>query len=323
MRNKSLGLLAAAVSVGLLGALAGPSAAQQRRAASSVVQLEGCLVVLIEEADVPAQQAGVITEITVHEGDQVEVDQQLAQIDDAQVQVDREVKEQERLIAETEASNDIDIRYAVAAAQVAEKVYELSVEANRRSPGSKPQTELQRLALEHRRAELAIEQARHDHSVQVQTERARAAEVRAVDVQIEQRRVRSPLPGVVVEVLKHRGEWAAPGDPIVRVVRLDRLKITGTLDFAEYAPQDVQGRSVLVTAQLSAGRVATFEGRVTFVDPEVDTGGHYEVCAEVDNQAEAGEWLLRPGLRVTLEIDLSSAPQVGSEVGSREEPSMR
>jgi multidrug efflux pump subunit AcrA (membrane-fusion protein) len=46
------------------------------------VQLRQCLVSLIHDVEVPAREAGVLMKIAVREGQEVKLDQELAQIDD-------------------------------------------------------------------------------------------------------------------------------------------------------------------------------------------------------------------------------------------------
>ncbi len=53
------------------------------------ISVEHCDVKLDEEAEVPAQEAGVIMKINIREGDQIPVGGTMAQIDDAQAQKQR------------------------------------------------------------------------------------------------------------------------------------------------------------------------------------------------------------------------------------------
>ena len=93
-----------------------------------------CEVRLDEEAQVPAQEAGVLMEILVREGDQVAANAKLAQVDDAQSQKQKKNALAEFNGASQKSSSDIDVRYATAAAKVAEFEYMRCQEANKKTP---------------------------------------------------------------------------------------------------------------------------------------------------------------------------------------------
>lgn len=78
-------------------------------------------------------------------------------------------------------------------------------------------------ALAERRAEFALREA---ELARAETERARAAlEVDAAEAQLEQRRLRSPIDGVVAERLLDPGEFAREDTPVLRIVSLAQLKV--------------------------------------------------------------------------------------------------
>lgn len=81
-------------------------------AARSSVTLPGCLVSLIEEAEVPAQEAGKLESINVREGQQVAVGELLGQIDDGAAKIALEVANLQLAVAAEKAGNDINLRYS-------------------------------------------------------------------------------------------------------------------------------------------------------------------------------------------------------------------
>ena len=87
---------------------------------------------LAEQADLPPQEAGVIQEIPVNEGQQVDEDQLLLQLDDRKAQKEQEVAEAKYDAAKAKAEDDINVRYAVAAAAVAKAEYDVNEKANAR-----------------------------------------------------------------------------------------------------------------------------------------------------------------------------------------------
>ena len=123
----------------------------------------------------------------------------LAQLDDAPPQIDRRKALADQAAATEKAHNDIDVRYAKAAADVAYVEYEKSLDAAHRVPGSVVEVELNRLKLTYRRAELQIEQAQLEQRSAGFTVEEKAAEVDAADEAIRRRQIRAPLDGVVVQ----------------------------------------------------------------------------------------------------------------------------
>lgn len=266
--------------------------------------LKHCLVSLIEEVQLPGREPGVLIALDAKEGMQVSAGDVLGRIDDTEATVAKRVKQLEHETAKEQATNDVDVRYAAAAAGVAEFAWQKAVQANERSKGSVAQVEIQRLQLDHRRAVLQIEKAQLDRRVASLTAETKAAEVEAAEVHIERRQLRSPIDGVVVTVHRHLGEWVPPGDPVFRIVRVNRLRIEGFLNAAEFGPEEVGGKTVTVVAELARGKKETFQGKIVFVNPLVAAGGEYKVWAEVDNKSMNDQWLLRPGSNVVMTIHL-------------------
>ena len=312
MRIPLMVLGAALAVTGPQGRGAGNAAEQS----AGSVRLPNCLVSLIEEAHVPAQEAGILVELAAREGQQVAAGQRLGRIDDARTVTAQKVAGLKLKVAQEQAGNNVNVRYAEAAANVAHAEYDQAWRANQRTPGTVTDAELRRLMLSERRATLAIEQAALDLRVAGLEAKVHEAEVEAAAGEVQRRQVSSPLDGIVVRVNRHLGEWVQPGDPVVHVVRMDRLRIEGFLSAADtldrdgrvtargYAPADVAGRSVTVPVELAAGRRESFQGKVVFVSPLVQAGGEYRFWAEVDNRKQGDHWLLLPGSMAEMTIHL-------------------
>lgn len=265
-----------------------------------------CFVHAIPEFDVevPAQQAGQIRAVEHHEGDSVENGAVLAQVDDAQQVAQREVAFQESKIASEQATNDVNVRYAREAFNVAKTMYEMVRAANRQTTNAVTPAEIQQRWFEAKQAELQIEQARFNMHIASMTAVAREADVRVADTVIERHKVRAPFEGQVVKVLRHAGEWVSPGDPVVHIARMDKLRVIGKVKASELDPYEVNNRSVNVMVQLSRGRQAQFDGKIVYVHPRVSAGGEYEIWADVKNRQENDAWILQDGRKVTMHIQL-------------------
>jgi len=272
--------------------------------------LERCLVSLIDEAKVPAREAGVLIELAVREGDTVTKGEVIARIDDNQPQMEKRKAQAEHDQAEAKAASDVDLLYAQKSEAVAEKAWEKAENAHRQSPGSVTEVERDRLKLEWEKTSLQIRQAELERKLATLAAASKGVEVEAAENAIERRRITAPLDGVVVQVFPHQGEWMQPGDPLARVVRTDKVKVEGYVDASKWDPEQIRDRPVMVQVTLAMDRRETFPGRMVFVSPLDESGGDYKVVAEVENRrAEAtGQWLLRPGKTVTMSVHAGKPP---------------
>jgi len=263
-----------------------------------------CLVSLIDEAQVPAREAGVLRDLLVKEGAQVAKDQMLAQIDDRKEQHELAAAQYKWEAAKQEATNDVNVRYAKAGADVYRQEMLQNYEANRQVAGTVSQTEVRRAELKHKEFLLQSEASEFKMQQASIEAKVREAETNIAAENIERRKIRSPLDGMVVERRRRAGEWVQPGDPVIHVMRLDRLRVEGFVPAAEYSAADIDGRPVTVTVVLAHGRREQFQGKVVFVNPEVDANGEFRVWAEVFNRQENEHWLLNKGMIAEMTIHL-------------------
>ncbi|MDA7992910.1 MAG: biotin/lipoyl-binding protein, partial [Pirellulales bacterium] len=147
--------------------------------------LRRCLVSIVEEARVPAREAGVLVELSVKEGDMVSRGGSIARIDDSQPRFEKQKASAEHDQAIARAKSDVDVRYSVAAEQVAEAEVEKAVASNRRIPGSVTQVELARLKLNQKKSELQIEQAQLERQLSALDAQSKEVEVLAAENRIQ------------------------------------------------------------------------------------------------------------------------------------------
>jgi len=293
-------------------ALSGPQeGGGAAKAPRGTLVVEKCMLQAIDDVQVPAQEAGVIVMLRAKEGMQVEANdpEPLAQIDDSKARMAKLIAEAEKKVADKKAKSEVNVEYAKAAERVAGKVVEAFVKANEKSPGSKPLVEIERVRLDHERTQWQIRQAELDREVEELTAEAKQTQVDAAEEDIRRRRITSPIDGEVVEVRPQRGEWVNAGDPVLRVVRLNQLRVIGFVNAADVAPYELHNRSVRLIVELERGRREEFEGRVVWIDPQLAPNGQYRFWAEVDNRLEASGdfWILRPGQEGTLVVDTKLA----------------
>jgi multidrug efflux pump subunit AcrA (membrane-fusion protein) len=273
--------------------------------------LDRCLVSLVEEAKVPAREAGVLMELAVREGDVVRKNDVIAKIDDDQPQMEKRKAQAEYDQALAKAQSDVDVQYSEAAEKVAEAEYKKALESHTKVPGSVTEVERDRLALNEKKSELQIDQARLEQRLAALAAQSKEVEVLAAENSIGRRLIKSPLDGVVVQVFPHQGEWMQPGDPLARVVRVDKLRIEGYVDSSRFGPDKVRDRPVTVEVMLADDRKETFKGRIMVTSPMVESGGDFRVVAEVENRQDpdSQQWLLQPGQTARMTIHSSQRPK--------------
>jgi multidrug efflux pump subunit AcrA (membrane-fusion protein) len=266
--------------------------------------LPHCQVLLINDIDVPAEEAGRLLEVNAKEGDHVQKDSLVAQINNQQALLSKVAAELERDAAQTRADDDIEVQYSIKSFELAETELNNDVEINRRQPGSVPATEIRRKQLDRTRAELQIGRSRLDLKVAQMTADVQNAAVQAAEDSIQRRRIIAPFSGQVLQVYRQTNEWVNIGEPVLRVVQMDRLYVDGFISGDEYNVVDIADRPVTVEIALARGRKETFKGQVIFVNPIVQAGNRYRVRAEVENRQEKNQWLLNPGSTATMVIHL-------------------
>lgn len=266
--------------------------------------LPHCQVLLHDDVQIPAQETGRLEMIAVVENQTVRSGELLGKIDDRAAQVARQAAEAERKAAQARADDDIDVRYAIKEFELRDAELSQDLEILKHSPGAVPAAQLRRKQLDRTRAQLGIARTELDHQVAALTAEAKAAAVVAAEANLERCRILAPFDGIVAELLRQPHEWVRAGDPVVRLIRLDRLRVEGFVDASLFDPAQIVDRQVDVQVELARGRTAPFSGRVVMVNPIIQTGNKYRVRAEVENRAEGEQWLLRPGMAATLTIHL-------------------
>ena len=111
--------------------------------------------------------------------------------------------------------------------------------------------------------------------------------------------IAAPFRGVVVQVMRHRGEWVKPGDVVARILRLDRLRAEGFLKM-QSSNEDLSGCPARVLVDLPAASGTEFPGKVVFVDLEIDpVNAQTRVWVEIENRGLQ----LRPGMRARVVLE--------------------
>jgi multidrug efflux pump subunit AcrA (membrane-fusion protein) len=284
--------------------IAGQLPSAEVRANPSRAVVQHCQVFLIDDVDVPAQESGPLVGVKVQEGQIVRQSELLAQIDDKESQLLKLSAEAERDAAQAKADDDIDVRYAFKSHEVAEAELNQDLDIKRRTPGAVSDAEVRRKQLVVTREKLGIDRAKLEQQIAQLTAQVKNSSAQSADNNILRRRIVAPFDGMVVDVYKQASEWVNAGEPVLRVVRMDRLRVDGFLSGDDYNPVDVSQRPVTVEIQLAQNRRESFTGQVVFVNPLVQAGNKYRIRAVVENRFERNEPLLRPGMTAQMMIHL-------------------
>lgn len=274
--------------------------------AQDPVVVEKAVATLIHNIQVPSEEAGVVRALLVREGDEVEAGQRIVELDSEVQRLQVEVAKAELRAAELAASNTSDIEYAEKSSELSRKTMERSTQANEKSDRAVSKTEIERLQLEYERGILATQQAKMELAVAKARLTIKRAELLAANVTLSKRRIAAPIAGKVVEKLVQPGEWVSAGQPVLRMIRLDRLRVQCILPADSFDESLVGCRVEFETDVPPDGKSMTFPGVITYVSPEIILQrNQVAVWAEVENT----DMKLRPNNTGQLRVFRKQIPQ--------------
>jgi macrolide-specific efflux system membrane fusion protein len=263
------------------------------------IEIPSAVIKISEEVAVPARDPGVLAKVTAQEGQLVDVGETIACLLDSDIRLAVERARLEAEIAARKSKNDVDILYARKSTEVARAELARSLDTNEKYPRTVSNSELDRQRLLVEQGQLQIKKAEHERDLADLEREIRDNEHQTAREQLERRTIVAPLKGMIVEVLRRQGEWVQPGDSIVRIVRLDRLKVEGFLPVKQ-AGLDLTGSLVKLRIATAGDRALETTGKIVFISPEIDPlNSQVRFWAEIDNS----ELKLRPGMQATLTVE--------------------
>lgn len=275
--------------------VAGPARGQSN-SNDAPVNVDSVVLRLLHEANAPAQRAGVLTKLLAKEGDVVRKGDVLAELDERDAALVEQSARLELEIAKRKAENDIQVRFAAKANEVAAAELRRSEESVRSFPKSVSRSQMDVERLEVEKTALEREQAEHNQELSTMEVDVKKSAVNAARLERLLRRIAAPLDGVVVDAPAKLGEWLEPGQLAFRLVNVSRLKAEGFVTAAD-ARRIAAGDQARLRLP---GEEQEFTGRVVFVSPEIDPiNNQVRVWAEIDN----GQQLLRPGQHAEMAIE--------------------
>lgn len=272
------------------------------------VDINNAFAQLIEDVEVPAEETGKLIEILVKRGDTVQPTKVLAKIDSSRTQ---------RMLEEAKLKFDQASRRAVdnTAVNAANKKLQLATEEftdteRLFSRGSKSKTEYKRAAYSMQIAQLELQAAKNEKQLAMVESETQNVAVNAANDSLARHQLRATLDGEVFEVVKDKGEWVQAGETVMRVARMDKLRIQGSVDSTVFNPPEIDGRRVTATVQLAGEQKEEFTGKVTYVSSE-NYGDTFQIDVEIDNRKYPGDqkhWILRAGADLEVRIHFDGAP---------------
>lgn len=297
------------------------------------VVLGGSVITVLDDAE--SRLRVEMAKIDVDLAEKRLVDSYALQIADAKVKETRQLIEKskvEQQIASQNANSNVAVRMAQKSLDTSQADVDRALAARKEFAGSVSNAELSRLLYLRDRSQLDIESAEEAQAIallEVGVERASVATAEAIlerllfeqsqtatnnsaeqielerlklqlqltETQHDRRRIVAPFTGMLVEQFRHRGEWLELGEPIFRLIRLDRLVVEGYAN-SEQVHHAMRGVKVRVVP-LAGNSVQPVEGTLTFVSPEIDSvNQQVQIRAIIDNTN--GE--LRAGQAVGMTI---------------------
>lgn len=291
--------IAATIYVNRPGFAQGPANSPQ-----GILSIPSALVKLSETVKVPAEYGGVLTDVPVREGQLVRKGDLIARVNDRELRLRVERAAQEDQIARLSAQNDVDIRYAIKSSEVAQSELARSHRSNAKVANSVPASRVDRQRLERDRAVLQQEQAKRDYKAEQLKTKLTRNELDLSNLLLEKTEIRSPMNGMVVAVERKRGEWVEPSETVVKIVRVDRLRVEGFVA-AEKAGLLTNGDVVEVRFSQAWLKSKMYPGKIVFISPEANpVNSQLMIWAEIEN----ADGRLVPGLRGEIRVQLSSPP---------------
>ncbi|MEO1998235.1 MAG: HlyD family efflux transporter periplasmic adaptor subunit [Planctomycetaceae bacterium] len=280
-----------AISTILIGILVFPTSEQSTRKPAPIVVHDVQLTV-IQQVDLPAMDEGVLADIAIRVGQMVKRQEVLARLNDERATMAVERARIELQIAEQDSKNDTHSRLAKKILAVAESELQRAKQSNVEFANSVSQTEIDELQLKTDQAAIQIEQASHELRQAELTRKLKNTEFQIANRILARRQIRASLNGQIVQIYRQPGEWVKPGEPVARILRLDRLRVEGFLKADRLTPQ-FQDAPIVLTVALPETPRAQFVGRIVFVSPEINpVDGQVRFWAEVDNRNLS----LKPGM---------------------------
>ncbi|MCH2202652.1 MAG: efflux RND transporter periplasmic adaptor subunit [Fuerstiella sp.] len=252
----------------------------------AVTKIPECQILLADNPLLASGQSGIVAKVYVREGDRIRRGQLLAELDAS-------VPKATLAVATKQTENDVNVRYAQAAADVALAEYEAAQESNRIQPNTFRRIEMRKLRLEQERSRLETEVSVHEFELNELRRDEAAALVRSY-------RIVAPIDGIVSGVFKSPGEAVQVGEAMLQCHSTEKIHVEAFVEIPVLSSLR-KGQQVNVVPEIPNPAVESartdVDGTVFFIGvlAEVNT---VRVLVEVDNR----DGLLLAGTDAVIEV---------------------
>lgn len=242
-----------------------------------------CRLRLVDDLKLSCERSGIL-DYVVSRGTLVKKGDVIARLKDSIAQANF-------AIAQRESDNDVEVRFARKAAELAQLKYERAKQAEQTISGTVTDFELRELRLAAERSLLQLQQAEHQFKIAELRKNQQKETLRSYQLT-------APFDALVRVAHKKTGEFVGEGDIVLELVNDNNIRVDGLVDL-EQLPMISTGSRVIVLLEQASGEPIQFPGQVTFVDTKIEpVSMRASISAEVQNNRS----LLKDGLLVTMAV---------------------
>ena len=261
-----------------------------------------CMVFAAESVELPSQETGTIANLTVRENDSVAANQVIGKLDGKIAELEENAAGLQKQVATSEALDESEIRLAEAFVEETKLQADQYEEMANKGNASRGELKQRQLAAEQAKVRLGQSKTAKQQR-ELKSKLAQSAFVLSQQ-KVERLTLRSPIAGTVTRIDHRAGEWVQSGTTVVKIIRLDEVRIDCFVNIDQIDPSSLVGKSVKVLSKRGSNELL-FSGRISSYDPDVTGNGQVRVHATVQNQKQGEHWMLLPGMSVSMQLPKS------------------
>ncbi len=270
-----------------------------RSLASGWLLFDKCLVFSAESIELPSQESGAIASLEVRENDTISANQVIAKLEGKIAELEKAAAGLQVQVAASEAQDESEIR--LAEAFVEESKMQADMYEEMANKGTTSQTDFRQRQLAEKQAKVRLVQSKIAKQQRELKWKLSQSAVVLGEQKVDRLTLRSPISGTVTRIDHRAGEWVQAGTTVVKIIRLDEVRIDFFVSLDQIDRISLIGRPVKVISK-SETTESLFSGRITSYDPDVTSAGQIRVHATVQNQKTGDHWLLIPGMTVSMQL---------------------
>ncbi|MDP1560104.1 MAG: HlyD family efflux transporter periplasmic adaptor subunit, partial [Pirellulaceae bacterium] len=245
---------------------------------------ESALTLFSQDLQLSASTPGLLMTLQVTEGDIVEKDAVLAQLDWREAQLRLALAKHRHAAAVKRSESMVELGLAEDALRFAQK--------NKNRNDQLPEkaisvTERDQADFEYQRAIRTEQQAKENQLLNAIEVDVLQNEILVAEHWLSILSIQSPVEGVVAAIYKRPGEYVQAGEPVARVVKNDVLRVSAlvTLNDAERIERGAAVRFIVSKTDEHQQEARIYQGRVISVSPENqrEDRSSVPVLAEIEN----------------------------------------